>query len=88
MLALVALLGAGCTSGQASTSKQGPKPAGATPSPIAVQVCAREARNDIASALGEKATVSRPTWVDHLYQCRYGYPTGSFVLSVKELSSW
>jgi hypothetical protein len=88
VLALVGLLGAACTSGQASTSTQGPKPAGATPSPIAVQVCAREARNDIASALGEKATVSRPTWVDHLYQCRYGYPTGSFVLSVKELSSW
>jgi hypothetical protein len=88
VLALVGLLGAGCTTGAASTSQGGPKPAGATPSPIAVQVCAPEARNDIASALGEKATVSRPTWVDHLYQCRYSYPTGSFALSVKELSSW
>jgi hypothetical protein len=88
VLALVGLLVAACTSGQASTTEQGPKPAGATPSPIAVQVCAREAQKDIASALGEKATVSRPTWVDHLYQCRYGYPTGSFALSVKELSSW
>ena len=29
-----------------------------------------------------------PTWVDHLYSCRYGYPTGSIELSVKELSSW
>ncbi len=88
MLALVGLLGAGCASGAGSTSKTGPKPAGARPSSIAVQVCAPEARADIGSALGEKATVSRPTWVDHLYQCRYGYPTGSFVLSVKELSSW
>ncbi len=87
-LALVALLGAGCSSGAAPGTTQAPKPAGATPSPIAVQVCAAEARNDIDSALGVKATVSRPTWVDHLYQCRYGYPTGSFVLSVKELSSW
>ncbi len=25
---------------------------------------------------------------DHLYSCRYGYPAGSFALSVKELSSW
>jgi hypothetical protein len=51
-------------------------------------VCADEARSDIASALGEKAAVSEPTWQDHLYSCRYTYPTGSFVLSVKELSSW
>jgi hypothetical protein len=51
-------------------------------------VCAHEAQTDINSALGEKATVSRPTWVDHLYACRYGYRSGSFALSVKELSSW
>ena len=38
--------------------------------------------------LGEFATVSRPTWVHHLYSCQYSYPTGSMVLSVKELSSW
>ncbi len=38
--------------------------------------------------LGEFATVSRPTWVHHLYSCQYTYPTGSMVLSVKELSSW
>ena len=87
-LAVVAVLGAACASGPSSSSTRAPEPAGAVPSPIAVQVCAPEARNEIASALGEKATVSRPTWVDHLYQCRYGYSTGSFVLSVKELSSW
>ena len=29
-----------------------------------------------------------PTWIDHLYSCRYIYPNGSFTLSVKELSSW
>lgn len=51
-------------------------------------VCQDEARSDIASALGEKAAVSEPTWQAHLYSCRYTYPTGSFVLSVKELSSW
>ena len=38
--------------------------------------------------LGEFASVSHPTWVHHLYSCQYKYPTGSMVLSVKELSSW
>jgi hypothetical protein len=42
----------------------------------------------IASALGVTADVSTPTWVDHLYSCTYKYPTGSMVLSIKELSSW
>jgi hypothetical protein len=52
-------------------------------------VCAHEAQKEIDSALGERATVSHPTWVDHLYRCRYGYPSGSSMeLSVKELSSW
>lgn len=32
--------------------------------------------------------MSDPTWIDHLYSCQYGYPTGSMELSVKELSSW
>ena len=38
------------------------------------------------------AHVSTPTWQDHLYSCTYGYPhsspSGSFTVSVKELSSW
>ena len=42
--------------------------------------------------LGERATVSTPTWIDHRYACTYAYPeakpTGSFEVSVKELSSW
>ena len=48
----------------------------------------KEAQHEIASPLGETATVSTPTWVDHLYSCRYDYPTGSMTLSIKELSSW
>ncbi len=51
-------------------------------------ICKPKARQEIASVLGEFATVSHPTWVHHLYSCRYRYPTGSMVLSVKELSSW
>ncbi len=38
--------------------------------------------------VGEFATVSHPTWEHDLYSCQYKYPTGSMVLSVKELSSW
>lgn len=42
----------------------------------------------MAETLGIKAAVSKPTWVNHSYSCRYQYPDGSFALSVKELSSW
>jgi hypothetical protein len=51
-------------------------------------VCAREAQREIAETLGVRASVSRPKWVDHAYSCRYRYPDGAFVLTVKELSSW
>ena len=51
-------------------------------------VCTNEALQKFDAALGEKGTVSAPTWTRHLYSCTYGYPTGSMVLSVKELSSW
>ncbi len=61
------------------------------PSPISVQVCAHEAQKEMANALGQTATVSTPTWVGHRYSCIYAYPndtpTGSFAVSVQELSS-
>jgi hypothetical protein len=49
-------------------------------------VCAKEAQKELANTLGV-ATVSpvTPTWVDHLYSCRYVYGTGFMVLSVKEV---
>ncbi len=72
--------------GQAAS--EAPLPAGRTPSTIATMICKPKARQEIASVLGEFATVSHPTWLHHLYSCQYGYPTGSMVLSVKELSSW
>lgn len=67
-----------------------PEPAGATPSSIATQICSTEARQDIASSLGEAAHVSTPTWsvAQHLYACEYRYSSGSMTLSMKELSSW
>ena len=97
LLLAVGLVATGCSGGTSSTSAApttslAPKPAGATPSPISVQVCSAEAQKDMASALGERASVSTPTWVDHRYACTYDYPgadpTGSFEVSVKELSSW
>jgi hypothetical protein len=92
----LALLGASCSSGTPGASHvttsttNRPLPAGPTPSSLAVQICATEAREGIASTLGESANVSTPTWsaAQHLYSCDYRYPTGSFTLSMKELSSW
>jgi hypothetical protein len=69
-------------------ASEAPLPAGRTPSSIATMICKPKAKLEIASVLGEFAAVSHPTWVQHLYSCRYSYPTGSMVLSVKELSSW
>jgi hypothetical protein len=89
--AVLAVLGAGCTNATTSstnTAKRVPQPAGRNPSPIATMVCASEARKIIASGLGVTATVSTPTWADHVYSCDYAYPTGSMTLSVKELSSY
>jgi hypothetical protein len=60
------------------------------PSESAKMICAAEAQKDIYdSATGVKTvSVSKPTWVDHVYSCDYVYPGGaSLRLSVKEVSS-
>jgi hypothetical protein len=50
-------------------------------------VCAREAQHDIAGVLAIKPiAVTTPTWTDHLYSCTYRYPSGSFTVSVKQLT--
>ena len=86
---LLALLAAACSNGATAISTtEAPLPAGPIPSKIATMICRFKAIQEIDSAVGVSAAVSMPTWVDHLYSCRYGYPTGSMVLSVKELSSW
>ena len=90
-LSLSAALGA-CGSSTPSTiqpaSDQTPLPAGPVPSEIATMVCAAKAQSEVNQVLGVTATVTVRTWVNHRYSCPYTYPTGSFQLSVQELSSW
>jgi hypothetical protein len=92
---LVAALGtmvvvAGGSSGAAagSSTRQRPLPAGSKPSEIAKMVCQAKVQREVDETLGEKASVSKPTWVGHTYSCFYRYPDGEFELTVKELSSW
>jgi hypothetical protein len=87
--AVIAL--AGCSSGaptSSGTALRRPLPAGSQPSEIAKMVCQREAQREINETLGVTASVSKPTWVDHVYSCFYRYPDGEFELTIKELSSW
>jgi len=84
---LAVVLGiAGC--GSVKASAESPKPAGTSPSAISRMVCAKEAAAEIAEVVAAKASVTAPTWADHLYSCGYRYREGTMVLSVKELSSW
>ena len=63
-------------------------PAGPNPSVSAKMICQTEAQKDIADAIEVKTTsISKPTWVDHVYSCTYNYAHGAITLSVKEVSS-
>lgn len=84
---LAVVLGiAGC--GSVNTPAESPQPAGKSPSAIARMVCTEKAAGEIAQVVAAKASVTAPTWADHLYSCGYHYSQGTMVLSVKELSSW
>jgi len=86
-LSVLAILASGVL-GALPAAGRAPLPAGRNPSVISQMVCRPKAQREIAQVLGVRARVSRPTWVDHLYSCRYQYSDGDFALSVKELSSW
>jgi|GEM_PF-2864863 len=61
--------------------------AGDAPSPAARMVCEAEVQEDLVATL--RVSPSKPptaTWRDHVYACSYTYPTGTMVLSVKELA--
>lgn len=91
---LAAVVGLGAASCGSTVTTQAvrttvPLPAGRLPSKISKEVCARKAENEISEVLGvTPVQVRTPTWVDHLYSCRYQYSDGVMTLSVKELSSW
>ncbi len=56
------------------------------PSESAKMICQPDAAAEIASALGvQTSTPPAPSWSDHVYSCRYQYPSGAMVLSIKEL---
>jgi hypothetical protein len=88
----VFLLGGGSstvpTVGVPRTVRHVAEPAGPNPSQSAQMVCASEAQRELTTALGVAVTsVTTPTWADHVYSCRYLYPSGAIAVSVKELSS-
>jgi hypothetical protein len=96
-VAALTLVATGCGSSGSSTASTSTttasavptraEPAGPNPSKSAKMVCAGEAQEDIAKALGVKAVaVTTPTWVDHVYSCKYVYPNGAITISVKELT--
>lgn len=67
---------------------QAAQPARAIPSASAKMICARETQKEIAETLGVHTTEPVvPTWINHLYSCRYTYHNSFMVLSVKELSN-
>ncbi len=92
LVCCVAVVGTACGMSNNQPSKavvdRAPLPAGPTPSTISKMVCSPQAEKELAATLGVSAVIERPTWIDHLYSCRYAYPDGSFTLSVKELSDW
>ncbi|HEX3980708.1 MAG TPA: hypothetical protein VHW93_05770 [Acidimicrobiales bacterium] len=89
VVGLVAILSTSCNGASSATATtKAPLPAGPQPAAVSKEVCVSDAPHDVGLALGEKPTVTKPTWVDHLYTCRYSYPGASMTLSVKELSSW
>jgi hypothetical protein len=61
--------------------------AGDAPSDSAKMICEPDAVGEVAVALGVR-TSAMPvgTWSDHVYSCKYVYPDGVMVLSVKELT--
>ena len=86
-LAIILVVAAGCSQASSAPTTTVPLKAGRFPSKVSKEVCVTEAPKDVGLALDEKAKVSTPTWVDHLYSCTFEYPNASMTLSVKELSS-
>jgi hypothetical protein len=89
--AALALAGCGSSSSSSSPTTKATTtaghPAGNAPSESSKMVCSTAARTDIAASLGVTAVVSTPTWINHVYSCKYTYPNGFITLTVKESDS-
>ena len=51
-------------------------------------ICTDDIQDEIAKIIGVQRDKSiTPTWSDNLYACRYVYPNGELLLTVKDLKS-
>ena len=82
----------GSTASTTSTSAGGgsghiAKPVSARPSTSAKMVCSDEVKGDVAELLGVPTVKPlSPTWIDHVFSCRFVYRQGAMTLSVKEFA--
>jgi hypothetical protein len=87
--ALLAACGAsGKTASPATTTTRPAVETNAAVISVSTKIICGEAAEDIADALGTKTTQPLvPRWKHHIYSCRYVYPSGSMLLSVKQLGN-
>lgn len=82
-LAAVAL---GTTLALSACAHGGTTARAATPSAAAKLACSSDAVGDVAVSVGIGVTSPvKPTWLNHVYSCRYEFATGFMVLAVEDL---
>jgi hypothetical protein len=87
VLAVVAVLAAGCASPSSARATPSSAASSAGPSASALMVCSIEAQADIELTIGVgPSTPPGSTFNDGLFTCDYVYSTGTMVLSVKDLT--
>jgi hypothetical protein len=88
VLAAVVLLAAGCSSPGSASTKPTSVASSGGPSVSALMVCSSEAQADIQAAVGVGlSTPPASTFDNGLFTCDYAYPTGTMVLTVKDLTN-
>jgi hypothetical protein len=85
LLGAVAVLATGCSSGSPASSSTG-SPSTGGPSVSALMVCSTEAQSDVEDAIGVGLSAPPASdFTDGVFTCDYAYPTGTMVLTVKDL---
>jgi hypothetical protein len=88
VLAAVVLLASDCSSPGSTGSAPPSTASSGGPSVSALMVCSTEAQADIQEAIGVGlSTPPASTFTDGLFTCDYAYPSGTMVLTVKDLTS-